>query len=267
LHENGRYRLTHPRTVPISDDDPEMVKDRAEIPDGPTTLREIQATGWSNSTIDINSEVYMVRDAVWAKAGMEPFAQARLAAINFLIERSLPENLRALQPSALKMHAGNGAASFRNRSEAEAQIEKLDAEIAAARERLEQVSGLPRSAAELIAEAHRQIDAMPRLALGRMKKWLQRLLDRLACWSPPPPRERALPRRSSFMTTQDRPPALSAYHHLGPMLHDNPKCEGPPRRVLGPKPYQRAPSSRPRSPFRKLLKMNDDTTGMPPPRE
>jgi hypothetical protein len=43
------------------------------IPDGPTTLREIAATGNSAATIDATSEVYMVRESVWKKAGMEPF--------------------------------------------------------------------------------------------------------------------------------------------------------------------------------------------------
>jgi len=43
------------------------------IPDGLTTLREIEEKGASKSTIGTDSEVYMVRDAIWKKAGMEPF--------------------------------------------------------------------------------------------------------------------------------------------------------------------------------------------------
>jgi len=44
-----------------------------ECPDGATTLREIEATGQSKLTLDDKTEVYTVRDAVWKKAGMEPF--------------------------------------------------------------------------------------------------------------------------------------------------------------------------------------------------
>jgi hypothetical protein len=43
------------------------------FPDGPTTLREIEAKGASPASIGADSEVYMIREAVWAKAGMEPF--------------------------------------------------------------------------------------------------------------------------------------------------------------------------------------------------
>src|SRR5262249_29368178 len=43
------------------------------VPDGLTALREIEATGASEMTIGPDTEMYMVRDAVWKKAGMEPF--------------------------------------------------------------------------------------------------------------------------------------------------------------------------------------------------
>ena len=43
------------------------------FPDGPTAIRQINETGESNATIGLDSEVYTVRDAVWSKAGMEPF--------------------------------------------------------------------------------------------------------------------------------------------------------------------------------------------------
>jgi hypothetical protein len=43
------------------------------IPDGATAFREIEAKGESSWTVDADSEVYMVREAVRAKARMEPF--------------------------------------------------------------------------------------------------------------------------------------------------------------------------------------------------
>src|SRR5262245_55165085 len=43
------------------------------VPDGLTTIREIEATAASRMTVDYHSEVYTVRDAIWKKAGMEPF--------------------------------------------------------------------------------------------------------------------------------------------------------------------------------------------------
>jgi hypothetical protein len=43
------------------------------IPDGPTTLREVNETGEFSAMVGFDSEVYTVRDAVWKKAGMEPF--------------------------------------------------------------------------------------------------------------------------------------------------------------------------------------------------
>jgi hypothetical protein len=41
------------------------------IPDGLTCIREIERTGGCDHTIDDRSEVYMVRNAVWKKAGSE----------------------------------------------------------------------------------------------------------------------------------------------------------------------------------------------------
>jgi hypothetical protein len=43
------------------------------IPDGITCIKQINATGESKVRVGPDTEVYSVRDAVWAKAGMEPF--------------------------------------------------------------------------------------------------------------------------------------------------------------------------------------------------
>ena len=43
------------------------------FPDGATTLKQIKESGVSEQCIGFDSEVYMVRDAVWRKAGMEDF--------------------------------------------------------------------------------------------------------------------------------------------------------------------------------------------------
>src|SRR5262249_21765520 len=43
------------------------------FPDGPTALRQMEATGGSEATIGPDSEVYIVRDSVWKRAGMAPF--------------------------------------------------------------------------------------------------------------------------------------------------------------------------------------------------
>ena len=43
------------------------------IPDGPTTIAQLNATGETNVCVGPDSEVYCVRDAVWKKARMEPF--------------------------------------------------------------------------------------------------------------------------------------------------------------------------------------------------
>jgi hypothetical protein len=43
------------------------------IPDGPTTRVQLTLMGKSNSTITRFSELYMVRDVIWAKAGMTDF--------------------------------------------------------------------------------------------------------------------------------------------------------------------------------------------------
>ena len=43
------------------------------IADGKTALKQIETDGVSLSTIGPDSEVYMVRQKVWQKAGMEPF--------------------------------------------------------------------------------------------------------------------------------------------------------------------------------------------------
>jgi hypothetical protein len=43
------------------------------LSDGPTTLREVNETGEFSGMVGFDSEIYTVRDAVWKKAGMEPF--------------------------------------------------------------------------------------------------------------------------------------------------------------------------------------------------
>jgi hypothetical protein len=43
------------------------------IPDGITVLKQIEATGSSTVRVGPDTEVYCVRNAVWKKAGMEPF--------------------------------------------------------------------------------------------------------------------------------------------------------------------------------------------------
>ena len=43
------------------------------VPDGKTIVEQVNATGVSQTYFGPDSEVYFVRDAVWAKARMEPF--------------------------------------------------------------------------------------------------------------------------------------------------------------------------------------------------
>src|SRR5262245_34155410 len=43
------------------------------FPDGATALREIEEQGETTATCSSANEVYTVRDAIWEKAGMEPF--------------------------------------------------------------------------------------------------------------------------------------------------------------------------------------------------
>ena len=43
------------------------------IPDGEEALRQLEANGRYSARVGRHSEIYMVRDRVWAKAGMEPF--------------------------------------------------------------------------------------------------------------------------------------------------------------------------------------------------
>src|SRR5262249_45165309 len=43
------------------------------VPDGLTAIRELNATGESLQTIGPDTEMYMVRAAVWKKAGMDVF--------------------------------------------------------------------------------------------------------------------------------------------------------------------------------------------------
>jgi hypothetical protein len=43
------------------------------IPDGPTMRAQLALTGKSDTSIGTDSEVYMVREFIWAKAGMKAF--------------------------------------------------------------------------------------------------------------------------------------------------------------------------------------------------
>jgi hypothetical protein len=43
------------------------------IPDGKTLVERVNAAGACETRVGPDSEVYCVRDAVWAKAGVEPF--------------------------------------------------------------------------------------------------------------------------------------------------------------------------------------------------
>jgi hypothetical protein len=72
------------------------------FPDGPTTLRQIEATGGSTVTIGGDSEVYMVRESVWKKAGMEPFGGCLCIGC---LEKRLG---RKLKPKDFPAHPFNG---------------------------------------------------------------------------------------------------------------------------------------------------------------
>lgn len=72
------------------------------VPDGLTALREIEATGASEMTIGPDTEMYMVRDAVWKKAGMEPFGGCLCIGC---LERRLG---RKLKPKDFSPHPFNG---------------------------------------------------------------------------------------------------------------------------------------------------------------
>jgi hypothetical protein len=72
------------------------------FPDGRTTLQEVEATGGSTITVGADSEVYMVREAVWKKAGMEPFGGCLCIGC---LERRLG---RKLKPKDFSDHVFNG---------------------------------------------------------------------------------------------------------------------------------------------------------------
>jgi hypothetical protein len=72
------------------------------FPDGLTTLPEIKAKGASEVSIGPDSEVYMVREAIWAKAGMEPFGGCLCIGC---LERRLG---RKLKPKDFSKHPFNG---------------------------------------------------------------------------------------------------------------------------------------------------------------
>src|SRR6476646_7537452 len=70
--------------------------------DGATALREIEEKGGFGVTIGPDSEVYMVRGAIWAKAGMEPFGGCLCIGC---LERRLG---RKLKPKDFSEHPFNG---------------------------------------------------------------------------------------------------------------------------------------------------------------
>jgi hypothetical protein len=72
------------------------------IPDGLTTLQQIEEKGESEARVGEDSEVYMVRDAVWKKAGMEPFGGCLCIGC---LERRLG---RKLKPKDFIEHPFNG---------------------------------------------------------------------------------------------------------------------------------------------------------------
>lgn len=72
------------------------------IPDGEETLRQLEATCRASATIGNSSEVYMVRDQVWKKAGMEPFGGCLCIGC---LERRLR---RKLKPKDFARHVFNG---------------------------------------------------------------------------------------------------------------------------------------------------------------
>jgi hypothetical protein len=72
------------------------------IPDGPTTLREVNETGEFSAMVGFDSEVYTVRDAVWKKAGMEPFGGCLCIGC---LERRLGRKLKRMD--FLRGHAFN----------------------------------------------------------------------------------------------------------------------------------------------------------------
>jgi hypothetical protein len=72
------------------------------IPDGLTTLREIEQKGASETHVGPDSEVYMVRETVWKAAGMEPFGGCLCIGC---LERRLG---RKLKPKDFPPHPFNG---------------------------------------------------------------------------------------------------------------------------------------------------------------
>jgi hypothetical protein len=72
------------------------------IPDGEEALRQLEARGHYPARINDHSEVYMVRESVWKKAGMEPFSGC-------LCIGCLEQRLgRKLKPKDFARHVFNG---------------------------------------------------------------------------------------------------------------------------------------------------------------
>jgi hypothetical protein len=72
------------------------------LADGLTALQQIKATGVSEQTIGLDTEMYMVRDAIWKKAGMEPFGGCLCIGC---LEGRLG---RKLKPKDFSLHEFNG---------------------------------------------------------------------------------------------------------------------------------------------------------------
>src|SRR5215831_5261097 len=72
------------------------------IPDVEEAIRQLEARGRYPARVDDQSEVYMVRDHVWNKAGMEPFGGCLCIGC---LERRLG---RKLKPKDFIPHSFNG---------------------------------------------------------------------------------------------------------------------------------------------------------------
>jgi hypothetical protein len=73
------------------------------IPDGPETRRQFEALDHIDVTVNRQTEVYYVRDAVWARAGMEPFGGCLCVGC---LERRLGRKLKP--KDFLRSHPFNG---------------------------------------------------------------------------------------------------------------------------------------------------------------
>ena len=72
------------------------------VPDGEEALRQLEAAGSYPARVNNRSEIYMVRDKVWKKAGLEPFGGCLCIGC---LERRLG---RRLKPKDFIPHSFNG---------------------------------------------------------------------------------------------------------------------------------------------------------------